>query len=131
MYLINQLPINIPKLKSPYETPFGDGLNYNKLKNFGCGCFPWLCPYSTYKLELMSKPYIFFEYCISQSALNVLVLFVVVCIYHVILFFYEFTFSYHDLDISHARVSRTRSMLATFSPLIFFYNTFDVDNGTT
>ena len=56
VYLINRLPTNILQLKSPYETLFGDEHNYNKLKIFGCQCFPWLRPYSTHKLAPRSKP---------------------------------------------------------------------------
>lgn len=55
-YLINRLPTPTLKNHSPYFKLIGTEPNYNKLRSFGCLCFPWLKPYTKHKLEPKSKP---------------------------------------------------------------------------
>jgi hypothetical protein len=43
-YLVNRLPTPTLNLNSPFFTFFNCQPNYNKLKSFGCLCFPWLKP---------------------------------------------------------------------------------------
>ena len=51
VYLINRLPTPILDMRSPYYTLFGTAPNYDKIRVFGCLCFPWLRPYTAHKLE--------------------------------------------------------------------------------
>jgi len=67
-YLINRLPTPTLKMRSPFFTLFQTKPNYNKLRSFGCLCFPWLKPYTSHKLELRSEPCVFLGYSLSQSA---------------------------------------------------------------
>ncbi|KAL6337765.1 hypothetical protein AAG906_037359 [Vitis piasezkii] len=41
-YLINRLPTPILKHQSPFESLFQHMPNYDKLRAFGCLCFPWM-----------------------------------------------------------------------------------------
>ncbi|GFP97350.1 retrovirus-related pol polyprotein from transposon tnt 1-94 [Phtheirospermum japonicum] len=68
VYLINRLPTPILGNKSPFESLFSQLPNYEKLKPFGCLCFPWLRPYRRTKLEPRSSPCVFLGYSTSQSA---------------------------------------------------------------
>jgi len=67
-YLINRLPTPTLKMRSPFFTLFQTKPNYNKLRSFGCLCFPWLKPYTSHKLEPRSEPCVFLGYSLSQSA---------------------------------------------------------------
>jgi len=55
-------------LSSPYETIFGTAPNYSKLQILDCLCYPWLPPYTTYKLDSCFKPCVFIGYYLTQSA---------------------------------------------------------------
>ena len=61
-YLINRLPTPVLKHQTPFESLFQQLPNYDKLRAFGCLCFPWLRPYSDHKLDKRSKPYVFIGY---------------------------------------------------------------------
>ena len=69
-FLINRLPIPILHLKSPFESLFSDLPNYLKFRVFRCLCYPWLCPYAKYKLDLRSYPCVFLGYSLTQSAFD-------------------------------------------------------------
>lgn len=43
-YLINRLPTHILNNKSPFQRLIHTPPNYNRLKLFGCLCYPWLKP---------------------------------------------------------------------------------------
>jgi hypothetical protein len=66
--LINRLPTPTLNMHSPFFTLFQTQPNYNKLRSFGCLCFPWLKPYTSHKLQPWSEPCIFLGYSLSQSA---------------------------------------------------------------
>ena len=68
MYLINRLPTPSLHLKSPYECLFHETPNYDKLRVFGCLCYPWLRPYTAHKLQPRSASCIFLGYSPTQSA---------------------------------------------------------------
>ena len=68
VYLINRLSTSMLSDKSPYEKFHGLTPNYEKLRIFGCLCFPWLRPYTSHKLEDRSKPCVFLGYSLTQSA---------------------------------------------------------------
>ena len=42
--------------------------NYDKLRAFGCLCFPWLHPYSNHRLDKHSKPCVFIGYSNTHNA---------------------------------------------------------------
>ncbi|CAA7019426.1 unnamed protein product [Microthlaspi erraticum] len=68
VYLINRLPTPVLSHQSPFFKLFQVAPNYDKLKAFGCLCFPWLKPYTHHKLENRSQPCIFLGYSLTQSA---------------------------------------------------------------
>lgn len=68
VYLINRLPSPVTQNLSPYAKLFGQAPNYNKLRVFGCLCFPWLRPYTQHKLDDRSLPCVFVGYSLTQSA---------------------------------------------------------------
>ena len=68
IYLINRLPTPVLGLQSPFQKLFGQPPNYNKLRVFGCSCYPWLRPYNKHKLEDRSLRCVFLGYSTSQSA---------------------------------------------------------------
>ncbi|KAJ0031413.1 hypothetical protein Pint_14099 [Pistacia integerrima] len=55
-------------LKSPFESIFHKSPNYDKLRVFGCVCYPWLRPYLSYKLQPRSKSCIFIGYSNTHNA---------------------------------------------------------------
>lgn len=55
-------------MQSPYLKLFGKPPNYNKLRIFGCACYPWLKPYNRHKLQDRSTRCVFFGYSATQSA---------------------------------------------------------------
>ena len=67
-YLINCLPTPILKHQTPLESLFQHKPNYDKLRAFGCVCFPWLRPYSDHKLDKRSKPCVFIGYSNTHNA---------------------------------------------------------------
>ncbi|XP_010507647.1 PREDICTED: uncharacterized protein LOC104784298 [Camelina sativa] len=68
VYLINRLPTPSLSDISPYHKLFAVPPNYNKLRVFGCACFPWLRPYTSHKLDARSKRCVFLGYSLTQSA---------------------------------------------------------------
>lgn len=68
VYLINRLPTPVLSLQSPFHKLFGVTPNYEKLKVFGCLCFPWLRPYTNHKLQDRSQRCVFLGYSTTQSA---------------------------------------------------------------
>ena len=59
VYLINRMPKVGLSLDSSFEKLVHKAPNPSKLRVFGCLCFPWLCPYSSHKLDPKSKPCVF------------------------------------------------------------------------
>lgn len=43
-------------------------VHFQKLRVFGCLCFPWFRPYTSHKLDAKSTPCVFLGYSITQSA---------------------------------------------------------------
>ncbi|KAL4576014.1 hypothetical protein LXL04_012102 [Taraxacum kok-saghyz] len=68
VHLINRLPTPILDFKSPYEKLHTTPPIYQKLKPFGCLCYPWLQPYSPSKIHPRSTKCIFLGYSSSKSA---------------------------------------------------------------
>ncbi|XP_033131783.1 uncharacterized protein LOC103828783 [Brassica rapa] len=68
VYLINRLLSPTIAMQSPYQKLFGQTPNYEKLRVFGCLCFPWLRPYTDHKLQPRSKECVFIGYSLTQSA---------------------------------------------------------------
>ncbi|WZZ30847.1 hypothetical protein YC2023_014248 [Brassica napus] len=68
VYLINRLLTPTLSMKSPFQILFGVAPNYEKLRVFGCLCFPWLRPYNAHKLQDKSQPCVFLGYSPTQSA---------------------------------------------------------------
>ncbi|CAA7032774.1 unnamed protein product [Microthlaspi erraticum] len=68
VYLINRLPFPVIELCSPFQKLFGVAPNYDKLRVFGCACYPWLKPYNRHKLEDKSLRCVFLGYSNTQSA---------------------------------------------------------------
>lgn len=67
-YLYNRLPSTALQGHSPFEMLFKKIPNYEKLRIFGCLCFPWLKPYSEHKLQPPSRECLFLGYALGQSA---------------------------------------------------------------
>ena len=67
-YLINRLPTLTLRNNNPFTTLFNPTPNYQKLRIFGCLCFPWLKPHTNHKLQPRSTPYVFLGYSPNQSA---------------------------------------------------------------
>lgn len=68
VYLINRMPTPTLNTHSPYDVIFQRSPHYEKLRVFGCLCYPWFRPYNAHKLEPPSKPCTFLSYSLSQSA---------------------------------------------------------------
>jgi hypothetical protein len=62
VYVINRLPTLVLKNQSPYSKLYKHNPDYQKLRVFGCLCYPLLRPYGLHKLEYRSKPCIFLGY---------------------------------------------------------------------
>jgi transposase InsO family protein len=67
IFLINRLPSLSRGSISPWQTLFGQSLNFSFFKSFGCACFPLLRPYSKNKLNLRSKECVFLGYTSSSK----------------------------------------------------------------
>lgn len=67
-YLINRMPTPMLQLKSPYLILHNQFPNYQKLRSFGCLCYPWLHLYTSHKLQPRSIPCVFVGYSSTQSA---------------------------------------------------------------
>ena len=68
VFLINHLTTPILSNQSPFQKLFHTDPNYQKLRTFGCLCYPWLRPYAPNKLDNRSTPCIFIGYSLTQSA---------------------------------------------------------------
>ena len=68
VHLINRLPTSILDFKSRYQKLYNHAPNYQKLKPFGCLCYPWLHPYISTKLQPRSTKCIFLGYSPSKYA---------------------------------------------------------------
>ena len=68
VYLINRLPTPVLANQSPYQKLLGQAPNFEKLRTFGCRCYPWRRPYSAQKLDDRSTPCVFMGYSLTQSA---------------------------------------------------------------
>ena len=68
VYLINRLPTDVLSDQSPYQKLHNVLPNYEKLRIFGCCCYPWLRPYTAHKLQDRSKACVFMGYSLTQSA---------------------------------------------------------------
>ena len=66
--MINRIPTQVLQRTSPFQKLFSRNPNFEKLKVFGCLCFPWLRPYTSNKLDGRSTPCVFLGYSITQSA---------------------------------------------------------------
>jgi histone deacetylase 1/2 len=62
IYLINRLPCQILRLKSPFFLLYGSSPVIHHLRIFGCACFPLLRPYNTNKLQPKTSTCIFLGY---------------------------------------------------------------------
>lgn len=67
-FLINRLPTPSLKMQTPLNKLFNQTPNYDRLKTFGCLCFPLLAPYTHNKLAPKSQPCVFLGYSNTQSA---------------------------------------------------------------
>ena len=67
VHLINKLPTQILKNRSPYQLVYNQEPEYSSLKNFGCTCYPCLRPYSTSKLDSRSERCVFLGYSAFHS----------------------------------------------------------------
>jgi histone deacetylase 1/2 len=72
VYLINRLPTILHSRNSPFEVLFGWVPDYNKLRTFGCQCYPWLVPYRANKFQSKSHPCVFLGYSLTQHAFQCL-----------------------------------------------------------
>lgn len=62
------MPTPLLQMESPFSKLFGKPPNYQKLKIFGCACYPWLRPYTHHKLDDRSIRCVFLGYAPTQSA---------------------------------------------------------------
>ena len=62
VYVINGLPTLALQKQSPYTKLYNRDPDYQKLRVFGCLCYPLLKPYGLNKLKYRSKPCIFLGY---------------------------------------------------------------------
>lgn len=68
VYLINRMPTPTLANSTPFQRLFNVDPNYNKLRTFGCLCYPWLLPYGQTKFSPKSSPCVFLGYSLTQSA---------------------------------------------------------------
>ena len=62
IYLINRLPCQLLRLKSPFFLLYGSSPVIHHLRIFGCACFPLLRPYNSNKLQPKTSTCIFLGY---------------------------------------------------------------------
>ena len=65
VYLINRMPTPVLKYQTPFQCLHRHISNYEKLRFFGCLCFPWLRPYASNKLDARSTACVFLDYSIT------------------------------------------------------------------
>lgn len=95
VYLINRLPTPIINNQSAFQLLFHQLPNYTKIKSFGCISFPWLRPYTTYKLQPRSIPCIFLGWSTYKPAYKCFDL-ITKCLHHSChVEFVETNFPYH------------------------------------
>ena len=68
IYLIYRMPKVGLSLRFSFERLFNKAPDPSKLRVFNFLCFPWLCPYSSHKLDPKSSPCVFLGYFLTQSA---------------------------------------------------------------
>ena len=68
VYVINRMITPVLGNESPYAKLFGQSPNYQKLRIYGCECYPWLRPYTHHKLDNQSAACVFIGYSLTQSA---------------------------------------------------------------
>lgn len=56
VFVINRLPTPTLQNMSPYSKLYSKAPDYQRLRVFGCLCYPLLRPYNAHKLEYRSKP---------------------------------------------------------------------------
>ena len=61
-FLINHLPTRTLHFLSPFQVLHNSSTNYNFLRIFGCLCYPYLCFYTSNKLNFYCCPCIFLGY---------------------------------------------------------------------
>jgi len=62
VFVINRRPTPTFPYLSPYGKLYKRALDYQRLRVFGCLCYPQLLPYGLHKLDYRSKPFIFLGY---------------------------------------------------------------------
>nr|KYP50444.1 Retrovirus-related Pol polyprotein from transposon TNT 1-94 [Cajanus cajan] len=62
VFLINRLPTQVIKNKSPYQQLFDKNPDYTAMKTFGCACYPCLKPYNQHKLQFHTTKCVFLGY---------------------------------------------------------------------
>lgn len=72
VYLINRMLTPVLSMLSPFQKLFDQPPHYEKLRIFGCMCFPWLRPYMRHKLDDRSVMCVFLGYSPTQSAYHCL-----------------------------------------------------------
>ena len=71
-YLINIMPLSTINMKSPFEKLFNKVLDYDKLRTFGCRCFPYLNDYNKNKFNKKSQPCVFVGYSLLHKGYHCL-----------------------------------------------------------
>ncbi|PKU70959.1 Retrovirus-related Pol polyprotein from transposon TNT 1-94 [Dendrobium catenatum] len=61
-YLINRMPSQNTKNKSPYQLLYNKTPDYSILRAYGCECFPWIPPQNRHKLAPRATSCIFLGY---------------------------------------------------------------------
>ena len=115
------MPTQTLKNISPCTILFGQTPHYDKLRVFGCQCFPWLRPYSPNKLVPRSRPCIFLGYSLSQSAYRCLDP-ASNCIFisrHVQFDESTFPFSSHELNAPRVSSDSLTTWSSSISPVTF------------
>lgn len=65
VYVINRMITPVLGNESPYAKLFGQSPNYQKLRIYGCECYPWLRPYTHHKLDNQSAACVFIGYSLT------------------------------------------------------------------
>ncbi|KAK0588506.1 hypothetical protein LWI29_001769 [Acer saccharum] len=119
VYLINRMPTPLLHMQSPYEKIFSMHPTYEKLRVFGCLCYPWIKPYNNHKLEPRSRACLFIGYSLSQSAYHYLDL-ERDCVFvsrHVTFVESVFPYAHHSSRPSRSTVESSSSWLHQSSPI--------------
>ena len=73
VFLINRLPSQKTKNKSPFQILFHRSPDHTILKTFGCLCYPFFQPYTKCKLQYRSAKCVFMGYSSSHQDTDVLI----------------------------------------------------------